>query len=67
VLAELLAHLDERAIADLLAQRDARPEVALLGVRRDLEQVEVQRASDRFAERVGQKARRNAAGGRRQG
>ena len=65
-LAELLPQLDERAVADLLAERDARAEVARFGRRRDLEEIEVERAADRLAERRGDEAGRDPAGGRRE-
>ena len=64
--AELLPQLDERALVQLLTERDRRAEIAGLGRRRDLEQIEIERLADRFAERRGDEPGRDAAGGRRE-
>src|SRR3954471_24178954 len=64
--AKLLIQLDERALIHLLPQRDRRAQIAILRCRRDLEEVDVQRFADRFAERRRDESGRNAARGGRQ-
>ena len=63
-LAELLAQLEERPVADLLADRDPRAELVPFGGGRDLEQIQIERAADRLAERRRDEAGRDPAGGR---
>src|SRR6476620_10502617 len=63
LLPELLIQLDERALVDLLTQRDRRTQIAGLGRGRDLEQIEVERLADRLAKRGSDESGRDPAGG----
>ena len=65
--AELLAQLDERALADLLAERDARADRLSFRRGRDLEQIQVQRAADRLPQRRRDETAGDPAGGRGDG
>ncbi len=62
-IAELLAVLDEGTFADLLADRQSGAELSLVVGRGDLEQIEIERAPDRFTERRSEKTGGNTAGG----
>ena len=64
--AELLAQLEERPVTDLLADGDAGAECLALAGGRDLEEIEVERAADGFAEWGRDEAAGNATGGRRE-
>src|SRR5262245_33347503 len=63
VLAELRAGLDECPVADLLPNGQPGPELAFIVCRGDLEQIEIERPSSRFAEWGGEETGGDAAGG----
>ena len=64
--AELLAQSEERALSELLPQRDARAQFPGVRRRRDLEQIEIERLADRLPERRGDEPGRDPAGGGRE-
>ena len=66
VRAELLAQPEERALSELLPERDARAQFSGIRRRRDLEQIEVERLADRLPERRGDEPGGDPACGRRE-
>ena len=60
-IAELLTEFEEHPLANLLTDGHARAQLARLGRRRDLEEIDVQRPADRLAQRRGKEAGRDAA------